>query len=174
MAIVNIPDENRTITEIGQITQYLKNSGIDYEIWTAGRPVEAGAPADEILAAYAPEIDRLKAAGGYVTADVIDVSPNTPGLDEMLAKFNREHTHDDDEVRFIIEGRGVFYINPENGPVFSIEVTPGDLICVPSGTRHWFDLCAERRIRAIRLFKDPSGWTPRYTEPAGARTSSSA
>ncbi len=81
----------------------------------------------------------------------------------MLAKFNREHTHDDDEVRFIIEGRGVFHIHPENGTVFSIEVMPGDLIRVPSNTKHWFNLCSERRIRAIRLFKDPAGWTPRYT-----------
>jgi len=171
MAIVNIPDENRTITDVAAIIKYLSDAGIDYEIWKPSHPIPPDAGADEILSAYAPEIERLKAAGGYVTADVIDVSPNTPGLDEMLAKFNREHTHDDDEVRFIIEGRGVFHINPENGPVFSIEVAPGDLIRVPSDTRHWFDLCAERRIRAIRLFKDPSGWTPRY---AGTRTSSSA
>ncbi|MBK9313013.1 MAG: cupin domain-containing protein [Acidobacteria bacterium] len=164
MAIVNIPDENRTITETAEITQFLENAGIDYEIWSPAHQVEANAPADQILAAYAGEIDRLKASGGYVTADVIDVSPATPGLDEMLAKFNREHTHDDDEVRFIIEGRGVFHIHPENGNVFSIEVAAGDLIRVPSHTKHWFNLCSERRIRAIRLFKDPAGWTPRYTE----------
>lgn len=163
MAIVNIPDENRTITESAAIRHFLENAGIDYEIWSPAHQVEANAPADQILAAYAGEIDRLKASGGYVTADVIDVSPETPGLDEMLAKFNREHTHDDDEVRFIIEGRGVFHIHPENGTVFSIEVMPGDLIRVPSNTKHWFNLCSERRIRAIRLFKDPAGWTPRYT-----------
>ncbi len=163
MAIVNIPDENRTITEPAAIRQFLENAGIDFEIWSPAHQVEENAPADQILAAYAGEIDRLKASGGYVTADVIDVSPATPGLDEMLAKFNREHTHDDDEVRFIIEGRGVFHIHPENGNVFSIEVVAGDLIRVPSDTKHWFNLCSERRIRAIRLFKDPSGWTPRYT-----------
>lgn len=163
MAIVNIPDENRTITESAAIRHFLENAGIDYEIWSPAHQVEANAPADQILEAYAGEIDRLKASGGYVTADVIDVSPETPGLDEMLAKFNREHTHDDDEVRFIIEGRGVFHIHPENGTVFSIEVMPGDLIRVPSNTKHWFNLCSERRIRAIRLFKDPAGWTPRYT-----------
>lgn len=163
MAIVNIPDENRTLTEASAIRQFLENAGIDYEIWSPAHQVEANAPADQILAAYAGEIDRLKASGGYVTADVIDVSPATPGLDEMLAKFNREHTHDDDEVRFIIEGRGVFHIHPENGNVFSIEVVAGDLIRVPSDTKHWFNLCSERRIRAIRLFKDPAGWTPRYT-----------
>ena len=107
---------------------------------------------------------RLKARGGYVTADVIDVTADTPNLDTMLAKFNREHWHDEDEVRFIIAGRGLFHIHPNEGPVFVIEVEPGDLIRVPRGTKHWFDLCAERRIRAIRLFQDQSGWTPRYTD----------
>ena len=35
---------------------------------------------------------------------------------------------------------------------------------MPRGTHHWFDLCADRRIRAIRLFQDTSGWTPHYTD----------
>jgi len=35
---------------------------------------------------------------------------------------------------------------------------------VPVDTRHWFDLCDDRRIRAIRLFQDMSGWTPHYVE----------
>jgi 1,2-dihydroxy-3-keto-5-methylthiopentene dioxygenase len=82
----------------------------------------------------------------------------------MLAKFSREHWHDEDEVRFIIQGRGIFHIHPRAGPVAAIEVESGDLIRVPRGTWHWFDLCADRRIRAIRLFQDPAGWTPRYTE----------
>ena len=124
----------------------------------------ADAPAEEILAAYAAEIERLKQRDGYVTADVIDVKPQTPGLPEMLAKFKREHWHDDDEVRFIIEGRGLFHIHPANSPVLAIEVAAGDLLRVPSGTLHWFNLCAEQRIRAIRLFKDPAGWAPNYTD----------
>jgi 1,2-dihydroxy-3-keto-5-methylthiopentene dioxygenase len=126
--------------------------------------VPAGAPAEAVLAAYAAEIDRLKAEGGYVTADVIDVSPQTPNLDAMLAKFRKEHWHDEDEVRFILRGRGVFHIHPKDAPVMAIEVGPGDLIRVPRGTHHWFDLCSERDIRAIRLFQDVSGWTPRYTD----------
>ena len=90
--------------------------------------------------------------------------PDTPNLDAMLAQFSREHWHDEDEVRFIIEGRGLFHIHPREGPVFALEVEAGDLIRVPRGTWHWFDLCADRRIRAIRLFQDPSGWTPHYTD----------
>ena len=114
--------------------------------------------------AYTRQIEALKARGGYVTADVIDVTPEMPGLDAMLAKFSREHWHDEDEVRFIIRGRGLFHIRPAAGPVFAIEVTGGDLIRVPRGTHHWFDSCADREIRAIRLFQDPSGWTPHYTD----------
>ncbi len=164
MAIVRIPDEGRTLTDPGVVTQYLAKIGIDYVRWEPSHPVAANAPAEEILAGYAPEIDQLKASGHYVTADVIDVTPQTPGLDAMLAKFNREHWHDEDEVRFIIAGRGLFHIRPRQGPVIAIEVEAGDLLRVPRATWHWFDLCADRQIRAIRLFQDPAGWTPHYTE----------
>jgi len=164
MAVVRFPDDGRTVTGEAAVRETLGRVGIDYERWQPSHPVPAGAPAEAVLAAYAAEIDRLKAEGGYVTADVIDVSPQTPNLDAMLAKFRKEHWHDEDEVRFILRGRGVFHIHPKDAPVMAIEVGPGDLIRVPRGTHHWFDLCSERDIRAIRLFQDVSGWTPRYTD----------
>jgi 1,2-dihydroxy-3-keto-5-methylthiopentene dioxygenase len=164
MAVVKIPDQGRTITTEPEVQAELANIGIAYERWTPAHPVPDGAPAEEVLAAYSSEIDRLKASGGYVTADVIDVTPQTPNLDAMLARFAREHWHDEDEVRFILRGRGIFHIHPKDGPVMAIEVGPGDLIRVPRGTHHWFDLCADRNIRAIRLFQDVSGWTPQYTD----------
>lgn len=164
MARLRIVDENRTLSEQAEVSAYLASIGIDYARWEGLRRVAPDAPAEEILAAYAPEIERLKAQGGYVTADVIDVHPETPDLEAMLAKFNREHWHDEDEVRFIIQGRGLFHIHPRSGPVVAIEVEAGDLIRVPQGTWHWFDLCPDRRIRAVRLFQDRAGWTPHYTE----------
>lgn len=164
MAIVTIPAENRTIKDQQAISDYLATIGIDYERWEPRQQIVDGASAEEILAAYSNEIETLKAQGGYVTADVIDVSSDTPGLEAMLAKFNREHWHDEDEVRFIIEGSGIFHIHPRSGPVVGIEVESGDLIRVPRGTWHWFNLCGDRRIRAIRLFQDQAGWTPNYTE----------
>jgi 1,2-dihydroxy-3-keto-5-methylthiopentene dioxygenase len=164
MALVRIPDQGRTITEEDEVRRTLAGVGIEYERWRPAHEVPEGASADAVLAAYAVEIDRLKKAGGYVTADVIDVSPKTPNLDAMLARFSREHWHDEDEVRFILRGRGVFHIHPKDAPVMAIEVVPGDLIRVPRGTHHWFDLCAERDIRAIRLFQDVAGWTPHYTD----------
>ena len=162
MAVVRIPAENVVLRQPADVTAFLAQHAIEYEQW-APRDLAADASSDDLLAAYAAQVDALKARGGYVTADVIDVKPDTPNLDAMLAKFSREHWHDEDEVRFIVEGRGLFHIHPANGPVFAIEVEAGDLSRVPRGTHHWFDLCADRRIRAIRLFQDVSGWTPHYT-----------
>lgn len=164
MACVHIPDENREITDVEEMRDFLKPFGIWYERWDVEGRIGPDATNEEILEAYQPEIERLKEACGFVTADVINVSPDTPGLDEMLAKFDKEHTHSEDEVRFTVKGQGVFHINPENGPVFSITVESGDLVNVPNGTRHWFNLCDSRTIRCIRLFEDVSGWTPHYLE----------
>ena len=164
MAVVTILNEDKTLTSTEDIASALAAHGIDYERWTPAHPIADHAPAEEILNAYAREIDELKQRGGYVTADVIDVNPTTPGLDEMLAKFNREHWHEEDEVRFIIAGRGLFHIHASDGAVLAIEVEAGDLIRVPRGTLHWFNLCSDRRIRTIRLFQDTAGWTPHYTE----------
>ncbi|HWN11922.1 MAG TPA: cupin domain-containing protein [Pyrinomonadaceae bacterium] len=167
MATLRLVDENLTLTDSAEIATCLAACGIDYERWPDDGRASAGASAEEVLNAYATEIEALKSRGGYVTADVIDVTPETPGLEAMLAKFNREHWHDEDEVRFIIAGSGVFHIVANEGHgegrVFAIEVESGDMIRVPRGTRHWFELCADRRIRAIRLFQDVSGWTPHYT-----------
>lgn len=163
MAIVHVPDKNLTLTAAEEIRDYLGRIGIDYERWET-RTLSTDASPEEILEAYADEIERLKNKGGYRTADVIDIKPDTPNLDAMLAKFRPEHWHDEDEVRFIVAGHGRFHIAPKDGDVVSITMETGDLIRVPSGTNHWFDLCADKTVRAIRLFQDVSGWTPFYTE----------
>ena len=93
-----------------EIRATLAELGIDYERWDLSAcPVDA--PAEAVLAAFAAEIDEMKRRGGYMTADVIDVNPQTPGLDAMLARFDKEHTHSEDEVRFILAGRGIFFLN---------------------------------------------------------------
>ena len=164
MALLKVPEENRTLTDPDAVRGFLAEHGIEYERTGSAPGLTPDSSADEILAAWAPKIDELKARGGYVVADVIDVKPDTPNLDAMLKRFSSEHWHDEDEVRLIVEGRGLFHIHPGDRPVFALEVEAGDLIRVPRGTHHWFDLCGEKRIRAIRLFQDKSGWTPHYTE----------
>ena len=164
MAIISIPAKQIRTSEINEVRSIATGIGIDYERWENLHEISADASDQEILDGFSDEIKSLVERGCYVTADVINVVPTTPGLGEMLAKFNKEHWHDDDEVRFIVKGRGLFHIAPEGGDVVAIEMEAGDLIRVPAGTLHWFDLCGEQTIRAIRLFKDMSGWTPRYTD----------
>lgn len=165
MASITIPATGNTITDDAQIAETLAPLGIWHERWDVEGRIGPDADNDTILAVYAPEIERLKESGGYVTADVINVTPDTPGLEEMLAKFDKEHTHSEDEVRFTVCGQGVFWINPPgDDPVLAIQVGPGDLINVPAGTQHWFHLCDDRTIRCIRLFQEKSGWTPEYVE----------
>ena len=165
MATVRVPNQHLTITQPTEVRHFLNQHGIQFEPWGVERlGGTATLPDAEILTAYRPEIEQLKQANGYVTADVINVTPATPNLETMLAKFDKEHRHADDEVRFTILGRGVFSIHDEQARlVFQIEVGPGDLINVPAQTAHWFDLCQERTIQCIRLFKNPAGWSPIYT-----------
>lgn len=164
MAKINVQEENREITDPKEIEAFLEPFGIWYEKWEVEGRIDEKSTNEQVLEAYSAEINRLKERGGYATADLIAVSPETPGLQDMLDKFNKEHTHADDEVRFTVKGSGVFHIHPDNGPVFGVLVEAGDLINVPAGTRHWFDLCDDRTIRCIRLFVDPSGWAPLYVD----------
>ncbi len=164
MASVYIEEQNRTISNPEEISAFLSPFGIWYEHWQVEGRLKSDATDADILSEYAPEIDAVKSKGGYVTADVINVSSNTPNLDVMLAKFNKEHTHSEDEVRFTVSGKGIFHLHPENGPVFGVTVESGDMINVPRGMKHWFNLCDDRHIRCIRFFEDASGWTPHYID----------
>ncbi len=163
MAIVTV-DVNKPMDEFEETQKYLEGIGIVYERWNPKQPLAKTATAEEILAAFDQPLESLKTSRNYAAADVIDIHPDTPGLEAMLDQFRQEHWHSDDEVRFIIEGRGMFHIHLPTGAVTSIEAVPGDLLSVPAGTRHWFNLCQERRIRAIRLFSDPAGWAAHYTD----------
>ena len=119
-------------------------------------------PTDE--AGYQPTIDELMKTQGYVTQDLVALSPTTEGLDALCDKFKDEHLHTEDEVRFVLEGEGIFDIRSKDDRWMHVVVEPGDLIIVPEGRHHRFFLTATKTIRCVRLFKDTSGWTPHYRE----------
>src|ERR1700733_5374325 len=164
MAILKVVDEGRVMSDEEDVRQYLAGAGIEYGRWNVSSTIGRHSDEEAILAAYADQIARLRLAGQYTKVDVIDVDSSTPGLDGMLSKFSAEHWHDEDEMRFTVFGRGLYHVHPTNGAVVSLEVEPGDIVRVPRGTLHWFDLCGNREIKAIRFFQDPSGWTPYYSK----------
>lgn len=118
-------------------------------------------------AEYQPVLDELRTRRGYVTQDEVALQPDMPNLDAVLAKFDPEHLHEDDEVRFVLEGEGVFDVRSNDERWMRIVVEAGDLIVVPKGKNHRFELTARRHIRCARLFKDPAGWAPVYRKVSG-------
>lgn len=113
-------------------------------------------------ATYQAPLDSLKAERGYVEQDIVELSPATPDLDALCAKFIDEHLHDEDEVRFVLAGAGVFDIRSRDDRWMRVTVETGDLIVVPEKRHHRFMLTDDKRIRCVRLFKDPSGWVAHY------------
>lgn len=157
-----------TLHEREAIVSALAPAGITLEIWNAAAALPDDPADTDILAAYAEEVERLKARGGYQSCDIVRLTPDHPQRAEMRAKFLSEHVHDDDEVRFFVEGSGLFYIRA-GGTVHALECTAGDLIVLPAGTRHWFDTGERPRFTAIRLFTRPDGWVARFTGDEIAR-----
>lgn len=148
-------------TDGAAIADALAAIGVRFERW-ATRPLAAGADDAAVLAAYAGEIARLREEGGYTTVDVARIAPDHPERAAMRGKFLAEHRHADDEVRFFVEGAGLFCLR-DSGRVFALLAQAGDLVRVPAGTRHWFDMGAAPSFTAIRLFRDPAGWVADFT-----------
>ena len=151
--------------DVDAIRAELAPLGVRFERWPL-RDLPADAPADAILAAYAPEIGRLKAEQGYRAVDIVALSPDHPDRAALRAKFLSEHRHSEDEVRFFVAGEGLFTLHADDDRVFAMLCTAGDLFSVPAGMRHWFDMGPAPRFVAIRLFENPEGWVAHFTGDA--------
>jgi 1,2-dihydroxy-3-keto-5-methylthiopentene dioxygenase len=145
-----------------QIAAAIGGAGIELDYWDTPHDLVATASAAEILAAYSAPLNRLSTMRGYNTSDVVALTPDHPDRDALRAKFLAEHVHADDEVRFFVAGRGAFYLHIDRH-VQALVCERGDLVLVPSGTRHWFDAGPRPDFVAIRLFTDPRGWVAEYT-----------
>jgi len=119
---------------------------------------------ESLLTAANHYFEQLKEELGYTTRDMIVLHEDIPGLGDLLAKFESIHTHADDEVRYILAGKGYFGFVDANGEQFLVEVNAGDYINVPANAEHWFTLGDSKRIKAVRYFIDTSGWVPEYTD----------
>ncbi|MFN4864821.1 MAG: 1,2-dihydroxy-3-keto-5-methylthiopentene dioxygenase [Cyanobium sp.] len=145
-----------------RIQRELASRGIGFQRWPARAELPAGASQEQILAAYSHEIARVQADGGYPTVDAIRLAPDHPDRHALRQTFLAEHTHSEDEVRFFVEGRGLFclHIGEE---VLQLICEAGDWIAVPAGTRHWFDMGPEPSFCALRFFNNPEGWVAQFT-----------
>lgn len=164
MAILSVPDNGLIIENPKEIKDYLNNLGVFFDQWECNATFTEASTQEEILAAYQKDLEPFMLKGGYQSADVISIHAQTPNYPEIRAKFLAEHTHDEDEIRFFVDGQGLFWFHINDQPIFNVLCQRGDLISVPIGTKHWFDAGKDEPfVKAIRIFTDTAGWTPHYT-----------
>jgi 1,2-dihydroxy-3-keto-5-methylthiopentene dioxygenase len=151
-----------TLLDHAAIASALGEVGVRFERWQANKPVAPGATQEEVIAAYGDDIERLKREKGYQAVDVISLTADHPQKDALRQKFLSEHTHSEDEVRFFVAGQGQFTLHIGER-IYDVLCEQGDLIGVPDGTRHWFDMGPNPHFIAIRLFTNPEGWVANFT-----------
>lgn len=158
----NAPEQGWLYTDFADIQDQLDAIGVQFERWSANCELAADADNEAILAAYADSIERLKQQYGFQSVDVMGLRPDHPDKAAFRRKFLAEHTHSDFEVRFFIEGSGLFYLHVGD-KVYAILCGQGDLISVPARVTHWFDMGENPNFKCIRLFTTPEGWVAEFT-----------
>ena len=148
-----------------RIAAELDAHGVRFERWAIRDDLAPDVDQETVLAAYADDIERLRNESGFATADVIGLTPGHPDREALRQKFLDEHRHSEDEVRFFVRGEGIFYLHLEQR-VYVIGCAAGDLMSVPAGTPHWFDMGPTPDFTAIRLFTDTEGWVAKMTGSA--------
>lgn len=156
------PEVAEIIHHRDDISAQLEKIGGMFEFWQADIVLADNASQDAILQAYAKQVARLQKKYSFKSADVISVMADNPQKAQMRAKFLDEHTHSDFEVRFFVEGKGLFYLH-SGEYVYALLCEQGDLISVPAGLKHWFDMGVEPHLKCIRLFTTPEGWVANFT-----------
>jgi len=159
------PDPREVVTDPATIADRLQTIGGLFGRWETEAELPAGAEPQAILDAYRGPVASLQQQFGFRSADVIGVHPEHPQKAELRARFLNEHVHADFEVRFFVQGRGLFYLHPDDR-VFGLLCERGDLLSVPAGLKHWFDMGAEPHLQCIRLFTTPEGWAADFTGSA--------
>ena len=149
-------------TDAGVVASTLANVGIKFERWHLEKALPENAESDDILSAYQSEINKLLKETGYQSFDVISMGASHPEKRALRSKFFAEHTHSEDEIRFFVRGRGLFSMHV-NEKVYELTCEKDDLINVPAGVPHWFDMGDSPNFTCIRLFDSPNGWIASYT-----------
>jgi len=161
--------EGAVIRDAAEIAKVLGGLGVEFEQWEANKPLADDADQDAVMAAYQESIEVLNKRYGFESKDVVALRPDNPKKDEFRQKFLAEHTHADFEVRFFVDGSGLFYLHVGN-KVYLVLCEKGDLISVPANTTHWFDMGSKPNFKCIRLFTTADGWVGNFTGSEIAQT----
>jgi len=108
------------------------------------------------------DVDKLATTRGYKNRDVITISPDTMGdvYEEKVKMFFNEHLHEDEEIRYILDGGGFFDVRDKDDHWVRIKLDKYDLMIMPAGIYHRFTTDEQNYTKAMRLFQDDPKWTP--------------
>jgi 1,2-dihydroxy-3-keto-5-methylthiopentene dioxygenase len=166
MTILTVYDKDgqqqATHQEYATISSILNDIGVQLEHWEANQPLADDADQEAVMEAYKDSIDALSRQHQFQSVDVVALRPDNPKKAEMRQKFLAEHTHGDFEIRFFVDGSGLFCLHVGDN-VYFVLCEKGDLISVPANTTHWFDMGENPNFKCIRFFTTPDGWVGDFT-----------
>ena len=148
---------NKVLTHFDDIAATLAELGVRFERWQPA-PIEKGASDAQMIAAYQAQIDAL----GYAGVEVLSVSSDHPQKDELRAQFLDERRYSEDQVRFFIAGQGLLTLHIDDY-VYAVRCEKNDLLVIPAGMAHWFDMGENPHFVALRLFDTAQGGVPELT-----------
>ncbi|SFU93298.1 acireductone dioxygenase [Pseudomonas sp. OV546] len=154
---------NKVLTHFDDIAATLAEHGVRFERWQPS-PIGQGASDAEMIAAYQMHIDAL----GYEAIEVVRVTSDHPQKDELRAQFLDERCYSEDEVRFFIAGQGLFSLHIGDY-VYAVRCEKNDLLVIPAGIKHWFDMGENPHCVALRCFNTAQGQVPLLTGDTIAR-----
>ena len=118
-----------------------------------------------MLAAYDSSVKRVQADGGYGTVDVLRLAKGTPNTAPMRRSFSTNTCTPKTKCASSSRARARSICTCD-GKVYQAICVRGDLISVPAGTPHWFDMGPDPEFTAIRWFNNQEGWVPQYSGTA--------